>query len=154
MSTNEILNRLNSSISISSHSAINQTKLKIPPAFVPDEWVCNHNHKRHSHANNIIKHKYVRPAKRAPININTAIECKKSTRVLSPILASPSLKATPSNSTNKSYFKVERKLELSKIKKKIDNQKLEKDEAEKIKVARERELVLENAYLKKITILN
>ena len=158
MSTNESINRLKSCVSVTSQSAAtHRDKLKIPPAFVPDEWVCNHNHKRHSHAQHTVKHKYVRPAsKRIPINNTSTITATtKSTRVLSPIQASLNLKATPSKPTrDKQYFKVERGLELQKLKEQLENEKKEEEEVEFLKKKFEKRVKVYSAKSRLFNKLN
>ena len=108
MSTNETLNRLKSCVSLSSHSIKNQKKIKIPPAFVPDEWVCNHKHKRHTHDENskAVKHVYVRPQAVKRHSLTQAKDKPKAKRVLSPIPASINLRATP-------HLEIIKKIELA-----------------------------------------
>ena len=132
MATNEKLNRLKSCISLSSSSLKSPTKLKIPPAYVPDEWVCNHKHKRHSHDhNNAVKHPYVKPnaaLKRESFSNNNKDKPKLVKRVLSPIPARINLKATPTETTNKKYFNIERNLELIRVKEKLEKEEKETSE--------------------------
>ena len=116
MSINEKLKtRLNSCVSVSSQSFKN--KIKIPPAFVPDEWVCNHKHKRHTHEESkAVKHVYVRPN---AVKRNSFTQAKDKTKlkgILSPIPASINLRATP--------------LEIKKITLAKDETQLEKDETQ------------------------
>jgi len=106
MSTNETLNRLKSCASLSSHSIKSQKKIKIPPAFVPDEWVCNHKHKRHDENSKAVKHVYVRPQAVKRHSLTQAKDKPKAKRVLSPIQASINLRATP-------HLEIIKKLEVA-----------------------------------------
>jgi hypothetical protein len=56
----------------SSTISINHFKLKIPPAFIPDKWVCDHKHKKPQHLDN------KRPKTVRKKNDNHLIQPKKS----------------------------------------------------------------------------